>query len=255
MFAQVLKNGMLAALMAFSFSLVGWTSTSAIAQHSCCAGHSHSTAGPGHGHAQHGTATSEPAKQPAPHGGQITTLPDGACEVVYQPKETRVYLYEKSGQPISAKGVEGEITLRVHGNDQLLRYPLRYIAPPGGSEGHDYLAVAVDVSQIRDGDMEARFQLLNLPFQRRQTTFVQTFALSKSRPQVTQAALAQADRPGIAQQKTCPVMGAALGSMGDPIKLLVGNQPVYLCCKGCVGKVRQNPDYYLNLAVQLRQAR
>lgn len=255
MFAYVSRKALIAALTMFSFWWVGWASSPARAQHSCCAGHSHSAAGSGQEHAQHGAAASEPATQPAPHGGQISTIPDGACEVVYQPKETRVYLYGTSGQPVSAKGVQGEIILQVRGRDQLFRYPLQYIAPPAGSGGHDYLAVAVDVSRIRDGDMEVRFQLLDLPFQRRQTTFVQTFALAKARPQVTQAALEQADQAGIAQQKTCPVTGAALGSMGGPIKLLVGNQPVYLCCQGCLGKVQQNPDYYLNLAAQLRQTR
>ncbi len=44
------------------------------------------------------------------------------------------------------------------------------------------------------------------------------------------------DRLQIAVQKICPVSGGELGSMGEPIKVKVGQQVAYLCCKGCQGK-------------------
>ena len=44
------------------------------------------------------------------------------------------------------------------------------------------------------------------------------------------------DRLQIAVQKICPVSGQELGSMGDPIKVKVGEQVAFLCCKGCQGK-------------------
>lgn len=62
-------------------------------------------------------------------------------------------------------------------------------------------------------------------------------------------------RAGIARQRVCPVTGAALGSMGDPVKLLVGGQPLYLCCKGCLSKVQSNPLGYLQKANQAAQRR
>jgi hypothetical protein len=37
-------------------------------------------------------------------------------------------------------------------------------------------------------------------------------------------------------QGICPVSGQKLGSHGDPVKATVGEQTVFLCCKGCVGK-------------------
>jgi YHS domain-containing protein len=33
--------------------------------------------------------------------------------------------------------------------------------------------------------------------------------------------------------------------MGTPIKLLIDNQPLYLCCKGCVEQVAKDPLAYL----------
>jgi hypothetical protein len=57
--------------------------------------------------------------------------------------------------------------------------------------------------------------------------------------------LAEADRSRALWQKTCPVTGKALGSMGVPPKLNVRGQEVFLCCDGCAGAIEANPDKYL----------
>lgn len=46
-------------------------------------------------------------------------------------------------------------------------------------------------------------------------------------------------------QKTCPVTGEALGSMGDPIAVQVQGHTVWVCCEGCVAAVKGEPDKYL----------
>ncbi|MCA9050085.1 MAG: hypothetical protein KDA89_15215, partial [Planctomycetaceae bacterium] len=55
-----------------------------------------------------------------------------------------------------------------------------------------------------------------------------------SRPKVEVARMTKDDAPLIAKQARCPVMDESLGSMGQPIKLLVGGKSLYLCCKGCI---------------------
>ncbi|NNE01473.1 MAG: hypothetical protein HKN47_29520 [Pirellulaceae bacterium] len=40
-------------------------------------------------------------------------------------------------------------------------------------------------------------------------------------------------------------MDEPLGSMGQPIKLLVGDKPIFLCCKGCIKQVQSAPEKYL----------
>jgi hypothetical protein len=57
--------------------------------------------------------------------------------------------------------------------------------------------------------------------------------------------LAEADRPRAQRQKTCPVTGKPLGSMGVPPKLAVKGRDVFLCCDGCAGAVGAEPDKYL----------
>ncbi len=56
-------------------------------------------------------------------------------------------------------------------------------------------------------------------------------------------------------QKTCPVMGDVLGEMGEPIPVTVKGQTVYVCCKGCVGKVQRDPDKYLAIVNAERAGR
>ena len=37
----------------------------------------------------------------------------------------------------------------------------------------------------------------------------------------------------VAVQKICPVMGKPLGSMGEPIKVKIGEEELFLCCEAC----------------------
>ena len=43
---------------------------------------------------------------------------------------------------------------------------------------------------------------------------------------------------------TCVVTDNKLGSMGDPITKIYGNQEVKFCCKPCVAKYEKNPEKY-----------
>lgn len=44
---------------------------------------------------------------------------------------------------------------------------------------------------------------------------------------------------------TCVVMGSRLGSMGDPITKVYGDQEVKFCCAPCVDEFEEDPEYYL----------
>ena len=62
----------------------------------------------------------------------------------------------------------------------------------------------------------------------------------------TAAAVLSAEDQSLAdQQKVCPVGGEALGSMGTPVKMMVGDRAVFLCCEGCRGAVEKDPEKYL----------
>ena len=57
------------------------------------------------------------------------------------------------------------------------------------------------------------------------------------------ARLPEADRKIAEKQKFCPIItDSRLGSMGVPIKLMIDNQPVFLCCEGCQKEALENPQ-------------
>ncbi len=63
--------------------------------------------------------------------------------------------------------------------------------------------------------------------------------------EMTMARITQADWKAIAAQRTCPVSGAALGSMGAPLKITQGGRSVFVCCPDCVKSVWAAPEKFL----------
>ncbi len=61
------------------------------------------------------------------------------------------------------------------------------------------------------------------------------------------------DRELALKQKRCPISGERLGSMGTPYKLILGNRVVFLCCGGCEGEARQDPDSILKKLDEVKE--
>jgi len=82
------------------------------------------------------------------------------------------------------------------------------------------------------------------------TVLVQT-PVSETEPFKTELAQARRrpaptdDKTLIAFQKTCPVTGKQLGSMGDPLKVMVKDQTVFICCAGCETPLLERAEEYL----------
>ena len=71
--------------------------------------------------------------------------------------------------------------------------------------------------------------------------------------QFTLGKLNDADRQLAQAQGTCPVMkNQPLGSMGVPVKLMIQNQPVFLCCKNCERGALANPARTLREVARLK---
>ena len=70
---------------------------------------------------------------------------------------------------------------------------------------------------------------------------------------VNLAKLPEADRKVAEAQRYCAVEDDdRLGSMGVPVKVLIKDQPVFLCCKGCAKKANADPDKTLAKAKELK---
>ncbi|MHB8973889.1 MAG: hypothetical protein ACYC3X_28650 [Pirellulaceae bacterium] len=59
------------------------------------------------------------------------------------------------------------------------------------------------------------------------------------------AELSAADRATAEKQRVCPVSGDVLGAQGQPYKVTVKGQTVFLCCQACEKQLMENPDKYL----------
>ncbi len=70
-------------------------------------------------------------------------------------------------------------------------------------------------------------------------------ANSEEAPDDPIAALSPPDRLLARRQRTCPVTGKDLGSMGTPERVVVSGRTVFLCCSGCEAKLRREPGKYL----------
>lgn len=53
---------------------------------------------------------------------------------------------------------------------------------------------------------------------------------------------------GSAASRLCPVTGAKIGSMGEPVPVMIDGRTIHVCCQGCVEKLQQNPQRYLQPA-------
>lgn len=187
------------------------------------------------------------ASQP-PHGGQVSATGLYLIEVVYLKQETRVYLFASDGTPLSTKRIRGGLQMEVRGNPRPYRYALQSVHRGEPSATQEFLVAQVDVSRIRDGDMRVTLELDGLPLrQEPRTGVVQMFALSHPRTEVTVVEFMAADHDAAARQGTCPVMNTPFDH-AQPIKLMVGDHPLFVCCADCVQAVADEPERFLQPA-------
>lgn len=54
------------------------------------------------------------------------------------------------------------------------------------------------------------------------------------------------DQLKIAVQAICPITGNELGEHGDPVKVKIGEEHVFVCCKGCL-KGEVSPEHWATI--------
>lgn len=64
-------------------------------------------------------------------------------------------------------------------------------------------------------------------------------------PSAARSKLSSADQALADKQKVCPVTNLPLNSMGGPVPVEVAGRKVFICCKGCQGKLKSDPQKYL----------
>lgn len=73
-----------------------------------------------------------------------------------------------------------------------------------------------------------------------------------SKRKATLGKLSAENRLLVEAQGFCPISGEALGSMGTPHKLMIKDQPLFLCCKDCETKALGDPGKTLTRIAKLK---
>lgn len=180
-------------------------------------------------------ATDGPASS-GPHGGQMQVAGTLQLETVVEPGGLQLFAYNAQGKPLDVQAVRGVATLQVAGDAKRYRYDL--FPEIRQDKSAESLGVAVDLSKIAGRKVELSFQLMGLVAGERQPMRLD---VSAEVPMTEAQQVAAA----IAEQKICPVSGQPLGSMGGAIPVSVGDDTIYVCCAGCVGKVKADFPKYL----------
>jgi hypothetical protein len=69
------------------------------------------------------------------------------------------------------------------------------------------------------------------------------------------AKLSEEDRALVEAQEWCVATSHRLGEMGPPVKIMVKDKPVFLCCDGCEAEALANPDETLAKVEELKAKR
>jgi uncharacterized protein (TIGR03000 family) len=149
--------------------------------------------------------------------------PDAALVVAHLPEDARIWFEE---EPTKQTGTLRQFVSPPLTAGKSYTYTVRVEWPEDGqwvSQAHSFPVHAGDVHCI---DI--------IPTESRAVEKVVAENLAK---------LAPDDRKVAQAQRFCAVQeGIRLGSMGVPVKVTVKGQAVYLCCEGCEGKAKADPD-------------
>ena len=65
--------------------------------------------------------------------------------------------------------------------------------------------------------------------------------------------MSQSDQIQMAVQAICPVSGQKLGTHGNPIKVKIGDELIFLCCRGCLQQ-KVNPQHWAAIHANFAKA-
>lgn len=175
------------------------------------------------------TPETQPHHEPAKgsHGGVLQAVGTQQVETVISEKGIMFVILGADGEVVKAPNAAGRMSLGVGDSSKRYDYKLQALKNHG-------VGAAIDLSKVVGHALHLDVELTGV-------------TSSPMKFQVTGTLERQlSDTMLISLQKTCPVTGQPLGSMGAPPKLIVKGKPLFVCCAGCSGKVNANPDAYLS---------
>lgn len=66
--------------------------------------------------------------------------------------------------------------------------------------------------------------------------------------------LSKSDQIHIAVQQICPISGQKLGEHGAPVKVKIGEEHLFVCCRGCLEGKDVNPQHWATIHANFAKA-
>lgn len=173
----------------------------------------------------HAHAASHPTEK-GHNGGTLQTVGTLQIETVLKDKGIVFFVLGSDGQMVKAPDAVGSLKLKIGDKPKEYNVKLQALKNQG-------IGAAVDLSKLKGQTLHMDVVLRSLG-----DTPIEFHAMGKLADSVSDAML-------ISLQKTCPVTGKDLGSMGKPPKIMVGGKPLFVCCPPCSAKVKAKPYEYL----------
>lgn len=179
---------------------------------------------PGHHAGPH--AGQRPAT--GPHGGTVQVVNGSHVETILQEKGIMFSVLSPDGSPMDVSAGSGTLTLQISDSPKQYDYALKPLK-------NGTLGVGVDLSKVKSHKLHLQVQL---------TGVASATIAFESEGEV--ASETPSDELLLSLQGTCPVSGQKLGSMGKPPKVELGDKSLFVCCAGCIDKLKASPQQYLS---------
>ena len=159
-------------------------------------------------------------------GGTTQTVGEHKIETEVMPKGVVFKVRDLQGNVVDTSSASGQLTLRIGDNPREFSYALKQLK-------NQAVGVAVDLAKVNGKTLHMDVMLEGIA-----ATPIRFHAMGTLGGGLSDALL-------ISLQKTCPVTGEKLGSMGAPPKIMIGDKPLFVCCAGCSTKVKSNSEEYV----------
>jgi hypothetical protein len=180
------------------------------------------------------------------HGGQYLKTESSYYEIVIMPLQTRIYVYDQTLKPLSARDLHVQMSFIPPGERSACHLPFQGVALSPNMSDQDYVVVAWDARTLGSKETPVTIEFTGLPDRAHPTaSFTPVFTSDNIRPYVAQVMLMRSEADRVYQQRICPACGGPLGGKGPVVKVLIGEYPLYLCSQDCMGAVQQTPQRFL----------
>lgn len=161
-------------------------------------------------------------------GGNLQKVGAYQVATTLQDKGIMFHVMTADGQAVDASKGSGKLTLRVGDNPKEYSFSLKPLK-------NGMLGVGVDLSKVKGHLLH-----MNVVLEGTAASPLEFHAMGKVGSEML------SDELLISLQGTCPVSGQKLGSMGKPPKVDLGDKSLFVCCAGCIDKVKASPEPYLS---------